>query len=408
MGCNKQPMSIDSDLSNSFNQTNSPFNMTSSLTNNEAAVNGSTQNQPYLVDLLQSNNLTKLPKNKSLQKAIKSTDSKKIKGKSRKDVNKRPFPNMTSFASSKQNKKSNKKLSIPVGWKRTIKLDLDKSFVAYISPSGAKFSNIHEIRDYLLTPNTCKCGLECPLNINEVFNFDPTIQIDLMDSNLSLSDLSNKQTKSKSCCIHSEKIFKANMKPKQSQLSNLNKSIELNSSSSNENFAECFKKNKSARKPNMLVDFAGLNMPDSLSDLKPRPNSNELIDSLNRIETLNRNFNEQSLSFIETNNKKEMFEVGMFTGLNLSEELQFMQQQETKIVSQSDRAGEHLKASGSIGQDFFNSLADNESNENLWANTNNDMIDMSTSLADVSLSKSSLSFFDIDDKRKILDIVETF
>ena len=152
----------------------------------------------------------------------------------------------------------------------------------------------------------------------------------------------------------------------------------------------------------MLVDLAGLNMPDS--DLRSRANCNELVGSLNKIETLNRNFNEQSLTFIESNNKKEMFEEGIFTGLNLSEELQFMQQQETKTISQSDRVGEHLKASeGDLGHDFFNSLADNETNENLWEHDNNEMIDMSTSLADVSLSKNSLNFFDIDDKRKIFN-----
>ena len=32
-----------------------------------------------------------------------------------------------------------------------------------------------ELRQYLLTDGTCKCGLECPLIVTRVFNFDPKV-----------------------------------------------------------------------------------------------------------------------------------------------------------------------------------------------------------------------------------------
>ncbi|MBN3296173.1 MBD5 protein, partial [Amia calva] len=58
---------------------------------------------------------------------------------------------------------------VPIGWQRTV----DGGAVAYISPSGTVLSSGEEVRTYLLTDGTCKCGLECPLVVHKVFNFDP-------------------------------------------------------------------------------------------------------------------------------------------------------------------------------------------------------------------------------------------
>ncbi|XP_076124298.1 uncharacterized protein mbd6 [Alosa pseudoharengus] len=58
---------------------------------------------------------------------------------------------------------------VPVGWQRK----LEDGAVAYISPSGTILSSVEEVRTYLLTDSTCKCGLECPLVIHKVFSFDP-------------------------------------------------------------------------------------------------------------------------------------------------------------------------------------------------------------------------------------------
>ncbi|XP_069042508.1 methyl-CpG-binding domain protein 6 isoform X2 [Lepisosteus oculatus] len=58
---------------------------------------------------------------------------------------------------------------VPIGWQRM----LEGGAVVYISPSGAVLSSGDEVRAYLLTDGTCKCGLECPLVLHKVFNFDP-------------------------------------------------------------------------------------------------------------------------------------------------------------------------------------------------------------------------------------------
>ncbi|XP_076870216.1 uncharacterized protein mbd6 [Brachyhypopomus gauderio] len=58
---------------------------------------------------------------------------------------------------------------VPVGWQRRVE---DRA-VVYVSPSGTVLCSVEEVRGYLLTDSTCKCGLECPLVLHKVFNFDP-------------------------------------------------------------------------------------------------------------------------------------------------------------------------------------------------------------------------------------------
>lgn len=58
---------------------------------------------------------------------------------------------------------------IPIGWQRCVR----EGAVYYISPSGTELSSLEQTRSYLLSDGTCKCGLECPLNVPKVFNFDP-------------------------------------------------------------------------------------------------------------------------------------------------------------------------------------------------------------------------------------------
>ncbi|OBS58206.1 hypothetical protein A6R68_10646 [Neotoma lepida] len=59
--------------------------------------------------------------------------------------------------------------SVPIGWQRCVR----EGAVFYISPSGTELSSLEQTRSYLLSDGTCKCGLECPLNVPKVFNFDP-------------------------------------------------------------------------------------------------------------------------------------------------------------------------------------------------------------------------------------------
>ncbi|KAM9264995.1 methyl-CpG-binding domain protein 6 [Morus bassanus] len=58
---------------------------------------------------------------------------------------------------------------VPVGWERKV----EDGSVCYISPSGTVLTSLEQTRAYLLADGTCKCGLECPLNMHKVFNFDP-------------------------------------------------------------------------------------------------------------------------------------------------------------------------------------------------------------------------------------------
>ena len=43
------------------------------------------------------------------------------------------------------------------------------------SPSNYTLRSEAEVRQYLLKDGTCKCGLECPLVVPRVFNFDPKV-----------------------------------------------------------------------------------------------------------------------------------------------------------------------------------------------------------------------------------------
>lgn len=59
-------------------------------------------------------------------------------------------------------------VSVPWGWKRLVLQD----HVVYFSPSGIELKNHEEIKEYLSTEGTCKCGLECPLLVDTSFDFN--------------------------------------------------------------------------------------------------------------------------------------------------------------------------------------------------------------------------------------------
>ena len=61
------------------------------------------------------------------------------------------------------------KVSVPWGWKRVFLADK----VVYFSPSGIQLKSADEIKEYLFTEGTCKCGLDCPLAVENAFDFDP-------------------------------------------------------------------------------------------------------------------------------------------------------------------------------------------------------------------------------------------
>ncbi|KAL1021423.1 hypothetical protein UPYG_G00013090 [Umbra pygmaea] len=64
-------------------------------------------------------------------------------------------------------------IQVPIGWQRIV----ENGLVVYISPSGTVLSSLEEVKSYLLTDGTCKCGLECPLVIHKVFNYSLGIKV---------------------------------------------------------------------------------------------------------------------------------------------------------------------------------------------------------------------------------------
>ncbi|XP_021187684.3 uncharacterized protein LOC110374337 isoform X1 [Helicoverpa armigera] len=66
---------------------------------------------------------------------------------------------------------SQQTVTVPLGWKRII----SGTSVLYVSPSGTALSTLPQLRDYLQTAGTCKCGLPCPLRPETAFSFDPKV-----------------------------------------------------------------------------------------------------------------------------------------------------------------------------------------------------------------------------------------
>lgn len=46
---------------------------------------------------------------------------------------------------------------------------------SHYSPSGNVLRTVGEIKDYLLSAGTCKCGLPCPFRPELFFNFDSQV-----------------------------------------------------------------------------------------------------------------------------------------------------------------------------------------------------------------------------------------
>ncbi|XP_023950425.2 uncharacterized protein LOC112054766 isoform X2 [Bicyclus anynana] len=62
-------------------------------------------------------------------------------------------------------------ITVPLGWRRIV----NGTSVLYVSPSGSALSNLSQLREYLQTSGTCKCGLPCPLRPETAFSFDPKV-----------------------------------------------------------------------------------------------------------------------------------------------------------------------------------------------------------------------------------------
>nr|XP_020493806.1 proline-rich protein 36-like [Labrus bergylta]XP_029133931.1 proline-rich protein 36-like [Labrus bergylta]XP_029133932.1 proline-rich protein 36-like [Labrus bergylta] len=88
-------------------------------------------------------------------------------------------------------------IQVPIGWQRRV----DGGQVIYVSPSGTALASLDEVKTYLLTDGTCKCGLECPLIIHKVFNF--TVGVKVEQHNQPLGKAEQDMTK---LCNHRRKV----------------------------------------------------------------------------------------------------------------------------------------------------------------------------------------------------------
>ncbi|XP_069081327.1 methyl-CpG-binding domain protein 5 isoform X2 [Pleurodeles waltl] len=70
------------------------------------------------------------------------------------------------------------------------------------SPSGSLLSCLDQVKTYLLSDGTCKCGLECPLILPKVFSFDPGAAV----KQRTAEDVRADEDVTK-LCIHKRKII---------------------------------------------------------------------------------------------------------------------------------------------------------------------------------------------------------
>ena len=49
--------------------------------------------------------------------------------------------------------------------------------ISYLSfsPSGIQLKCLEDVKEYLLAEGTCKCGLDCPFQIQDKLDFDPQV-----------------------------------------------------------------------------------------------------------------------------------------------------------------------------------------------------------------------------------------
>lgn len=52
---------------------------------------------------------------------------------------------------------------------------LINQFCFNFSPSGIQLKSVVDVKSYLRKEGTCKCGLECPLDVEKTFDFDDSV-----------------------------------------------------------------------------------------------------------------------------------------------------------------------------------------------------------------------------------------
>lgn len=64
-------------------------------------------------------------------------------------------------------------VTVPFGWRRVV----EAGSIVYYSASGVRLTSLSHIVKYLQTDGSCKCGLECPILVDKVFNYDPQVSV---------------------------------------------------------------------------------------------------------------------------------------------------------------------------------------------------------------------------------------
>ncbi|KAL5283377.1 hypothetical protein ACFFRR_005952 [Megaselia abdita] len=88
-------------------------------------------------------------------------------------------------------------VNVAAGWKRF----LANNEIIYVSPTGVSLKTHTQIKQYLLTPGTCKCGLPCPLRPEYFFEFNSQVP----NTPLKLA-LNSEQIKSLPC-VHQRRVM---------------------------------------------------------------------------------------------------------------------------------------------------------------------------------------------------------
>ena len=79
----------------------------------------------------------------------------------------------------------------------------------FLSPNNSRLRSLEHVVEYLKTEGTCKCGLDCPLFVQDVFNFDARIPSKLIP-------VGTRPESSKSGCKHCVTDSSDAVNPKQS------------------------------------------------------------------------------------------------------------------------------------------------------------------------------------------------
>ena len=91
----------------------------------------------------------------------------------------------------------------------------------YFSPSNIRLSSFQEVQEYLSSDGTCKCGLQCPILVDKVFNFDVCV----MSRQWTVDDVNCAEDLTK-LCNHKRKIIAmATLQNSQENIPNLGKKL---------------------------------------------------------------------------------------------------------------------------------------------------------------------------------------